>query len=253
MTDIKRGDDSALNIVQAFLDTTSTLEHGKQAAAYADHTFLPYVYRTEAGEGIIETKDDMVSDILKVGHWLDSHGVTDYHRIARKARFLADDVIEALYVTYALRHAISMIEPYANRMLLRLVDGQWLVALSEHELADPLYVDLYVKPKPGIFSGSWADLDAAITRDETQALAIYQTAIDAMTDRQNQHDFDGWVAQFTMPHHVHYNNADHAVDTAEDVFPFFDSVQHELRRHPGAALSRTASFAAFVTDDRLLG
>ena len=78
---------------------------GGAAEAYAEHVQLPFVFRTAQGVEVIETKSDLHGDISQLHEWLASQGVTDYHRIARTARYLDADTIEGFHVTYALRGA----------------------------------------------------------------------------------------------------------------------------------------------------
>jgi hypothetical protein len=255
MTDPKQviTDAEAHQLYQGHLDAATRLVLEGNTEAFCDYVALPYVYRTGAGEQICETGEEMQQDIGDIHAWLRSIGATDYYRIARRARFVGQDMIEGYHLTYALRGAIPLVEPYSSRMILRRVEGRWLAAMSEHELSKPLFSSHPIRASHGLFSNAWNTESNAATRDQADARPFYQELIDAMSVAQNTHDFDGWYDLFTHPYHVHYNAADHVAETAEDVRPFFDAIYTMMQENGADLLERKASFASFVSDDRLLG
>lgn len=246
-------DAMAMDLYQFHLDASTRLVLEGKTQAYCAHVALPYIFHTGAGEEIVETQDDLAADIQQITDWLHATSATDYHRIARQARFRGPDLIEGYHVTYALRGAIPIVAPYANRMFLRQVDGKWLASYSEHELAVPLYANRAVKSAPGLFAGDWSRENGAATRSQIDALPLYQGLIDAMSDAVNARDFDTWVACFQMPHHIHYNAVDHVVRVPSDVRPFHDTICAEMDKCAADGIVRAADFASFVSNERLLG
>lgn len=244
---------TAVDIYQAHLDQSTRLVFEGKARAYCDHAQLPFVLRTGEGIEVIETVADLENDIGKLNAWLRQEGVTDYHRIARSARFLDEETIEGFHVTYALRRAMPVVDPYCSRMILRLVDGTWRTCFAEHELADSLYLDRLARAQPGLFAAEWSGAAAPITRDQTLALDLYSRRITSFAVEASAGDFDGWLAHYTLPHTVHYDRGDSVVETREDARRFFDLLQETMRRYDADTFRVEPLSAVFLSDVRLLG
>lgn len=243
----------AHEIYQRLLDISTQHVFDGDTAAFAAYVDLPYIYTTGAGELLCETREELCADVQKIHDWLKSSGATSYHRIARRARFTSSDVIEGFHVTYALIHAVPVIEPYGSRMILRRTDGVWRASLSQHELATPLFSDRPVTPVRGLYSAEWGEEPDRTTRDLTEASTAYQSLIDAMSDANFRQDFDAWIDLFAMPHQIHYNAVDHVVTAPDDLVPFFDALCASMTDLGVDQFIRRTTFAAFITDDRLLG
>ena len=127
---------TAVDIYQAYLDVSTRLVIDGEAEAYCDHVQLPFVFRTGAGVEVVETRADLASDIMRAHDWMKQKSVSDYHRIAREAQFLDEETIEGFHVTYALRGAVPVLEPYSSRAILRRTGDSWRVSFAEHELRD---------------------------------------------------------------------------------------------------------------------
>lgn len=244
---------SAQDIYQSFLDQITKVLLSYDVESYCKHVTLPFAFRTGAGEVVIETKEDLIFDMTEIYDWLQSHGVTDYHRICRSARYLPNGDIDGVHVTYALNTAITVIPPYANRCILRRVDGNWTVVLSEHEIANPLVPGHNTVVTPGAFSDNWPGSGDDFDADPGTALSVYQAAISRMDDMCNAGDFDGWIKCFRMPHAIHYDHIDHSVETDDDARAFFLMVGETMRTSKADKIERSANFAAFVSKTRLLG
>jgi hypothetical protein len=244
----------ALDIYQAHLDASTRLVFEGAAEAYCEHAQLPFVFRTGEGVEVIETATDLAADIRQIHHWLLSRGVTDYHRIARSARFLDDDTIEGFHITYALQGAIQVVEPYASRMLLRRVDGgTWKTTYAEHELRDALYPGHDARAQHGLFSQTWTHSPSAVTRDQGQALTLYAAQIDAIVEAVNARDFERLLAMYDLPYHVHDTTGDTVVETVDVVRRHYDLFLKIMAEAGADSIRSTTTSAVFVTDDRLLG
>ncbi|ABD55893.1 hypothetical protein [Jannaschia sp. CCS1] len=244
---------SAQDVFQAFLDHTSKLVLTNDAKGYCNHIVLPFVFRTGAGEVVIETEDDLLIDTIEICDWMKSHGITDYHRICRSAQYLPNGDIDGVHITYALNNAVAVMPPYANRSILRCVDGTWKVVLSEHEIANPLMPGKDTSAAPGVFSDDWPGAGDDFDGDPATALSVYQATISRMDDMCNARDFAGWIDCFVMPHAIHYDHTDHWVETPEEARAFFDMLVGSMETAQADVIVRTANFAAFVSKTRLLG
>jgi hypothetical protein len=244
----------AIDIYQTYLDVSTRLVLTGESEAYADHVQLPFVFRTSRGVEIIETRADLITDMQKVYDWLASQHVSDYHRIARKARFLDEDTIEGFHVTYALRGAVPVVEPYDSRVILRRApSGVWAVSFAEHELADALYPNRDSRASHGIFSPRWAGRPADPARDPAQALPLYTQLTAGMSKAASGDDFNAWHALYTKPYTVHYDDGDYTVETPEDVRVFWGILKHSMAMHDADRVNTHPTAAVFLEDDRLLG
>lgn len=250
MTEDPVGATEARDIYQSFLDETSRLVLRGEGAAYCAHVVLPFVFRTADGETIIESEADMAADITQINTWLQSQGVTDYVRLARTARFHGPDTIEGFHVTYTLRNALHVMDPYSNRMILkRGQDGQWRTTSAEHELAGALHVWHAPRAAPGTFSADWSGVDDRLA----DAMPHYQAFLDRNSQHANARDFDAWVADFAVPYLAHYNAVDHHVRSAEDSRGFFDQLCDQIAKQGADRLERHARHAVFLSPDRIFG
>lgn len=243
----------ALKIYQTHLDVSTECVFDGRAEDYAKHAQLPYVFRTGEGIEVIEIIDDLHQDIGQIHAWLKSQRVSDFHRIARSARFLDEDTIEGFHVTYALRGATPVVDPYTSRMILRRLGDLWRTCYGEHELADAIYEKRNAQARPGLFSDDWTRGPQAVTRDQGQALDTYKAVVDAMSAAQVAGDFDAWFSHFTLPYSVHYEATDHVVTSSEDAVTAFTSLSQALASAGADGMYRQPSYAAFIADDRLLG
>jgi hypothetical protein len=243
----------AIDIYQEHLDVSTRLVFEGAAEAYGAHAQLPFVFRTGGGVEVIETAADMAADIRQIHHWLRSKGVTDYHRIARSARYLDPDTIEGFHVTYALQGAIQILQPYASRMILRQVDGAWKTSFAEHELREALYPGHDARAQHGLFAEQWARAPSALTREQCQAQPLYQSRLDIIAEAVNADRFEDFLANYHLPYQMHRADWDDlAVDAARTRKLY--GLLHEQMRELGADRIVLASTSAtFLADDRLLG
>lgn len=244
---------SAIDIYQSYLDTSTRLVIGGQAEAYCRHVQLPFVFRTGGGVEVIETAQDLAADILRTHDWLQNQAVSDYHRIARTARFLDADTIEGFHVTYALRGAFPVLDPYCSRAILRRADGIWRVSYAEHELADALYPGRNAKAQHNIFSPNWTRAPSPIAHDHCEALDIYTARITSFAEAASAADFDAWLAHYTLPHSVHYDHGDVHIASAEKAREFFDMLQATIRRCGADRFEVRPLSAIYLSDNRILG
>ncbi|MBY4892820.1 hypothetical protein KUL25_08590 [Rhodobacteraceae bacterium N5(2021)] len=253
-TDPNLCDTRAQEIYQTHLDITSALVLSGDTHTFArDHIASVFIYRTGEGTTVVETVEDQNKDMQKVSQWLINRGATEYHRIARQARFLSPNMIEGFHTTYAMHGAVNLTKPYHSRQLLRLEDGQWRTQMAEHELAACLFINKTPTPMPGLFSGPWQLDRAAPTHSEADAIRIYADAIAQMDDDMNSDDFDSWTTRFALLAQMHHYDGDFNIQHPEDLRPFFTRIRNRMHELGATHIKRTATFAAFSEPGRILG
>lgn len=250
---IDPGEAEAIEILQAHLDASTPLVVAGAAEAYSLHAQLPFIFRTAEGVEVIETGPELARDTLRVHGWLSSRGVTDFFRIARSARYVDGSTIEGYHVTYALQGALQIVEPYTSRMILRHVDGMWKTSYAEHELSDGLYPGHDAHATHGLFADRWSDAPEGPPRDQIEALALYQTRIDALCTALNRRDFAWLAAIYDLPFRLHLDTGDVEFETAEDLRRYHELLLSTRAEHDADPFDFRATSAAFLSDTRLLG
>jgi hypothetical protein len=250
---IDPGPTQALDIYQAHLDISTRLVFDGAAEAYCGHAQLPYVFRTGEGVEVLETAADLAADIMRVHDWLRGKGVTNFHRIARSARFLDDDTIEGFHLTYALQGVLQVVEPYASRMILRRAGEAWKSTYAEHELQDGLYPGHHARAQHGLFAAHWDRPPPAVTRDQAEALSLYRARIDAIAEAVNTRDFERLAAHYHLPYRLHDDTGDTVVEDAAQTRAHFDLFLKICAGVGADRIRSTSSSAVFLADDQLLG
>jgi len=245
--------DKAIDIYQVHLDVSTRLVFRGDTEAYAEHAQLPFVFRTAQGVEVIETARDLSEDIRQLHEWLGSQGVTDYHRIARDARYLDGDTIEGFHVTYALRSATPVVEPYASRMILKRVGQIWKTSYAEHEIADALYPRRNAQARHGMFSEQWSEWPAGQMPDPAQAMPIYARTTASIADTANGKGFDAWHDHYTVPYQVHYDSGDYTISTPGEARVFWDMLHQTMARTGADRFTIRPASALFLSDTRVLG
>lgn len=240
-------------IYQENLDAVSAALMEGDGARCLAHMALPILMRTTGSEVLIETPEDLISDIEKHGVSLKGFGVTHYIRLVKKAAYLREDIIEGWHETHMLRGAQIVLPRYMSRLILRQIDGPWKVIEAEHELAGERFPGGVVKPVPGFYQDRWRAGFDDIRAGQAKAEPIYQTVLDAMSESVVDGDFERWCSLFTWPHEIHFDATDHVAEKPEDVRGFYDKVRDILSDRGADALPRRAKRADFVSGDRIVG
>lgn len=245
---------AAKEVYQKHLDVSTRLVVEGDAEGYSVHAQLPFVFRTAEGIEVIETVKDLTEDIRQIHEWLRTQGVTDYHRIAREARYLDADTVEGFHVTYALRGALPVVEPYASRMILKRAGDLWKTTYAEHELADALYPGHNARARHGLFATKWsAPAPGTPPHDHAGALAAYQSVLDGIARASIDDDLEALLRHYAMPYDVHFDEGSSTVSTADGAREFHDMLQRMIRAEAADRLVLEATFAVFLSDDQLLG
>ena len=243
----------AADIYQDHLDNVSDLLMAGKVEECIRFFALPLLIRTSAGETLIETRDDMVTDTRLHSESLIGHGVNNYIRLVKQARQLSDTLIEGWHETYVLRDATSILPSYRSHMFIRDTgDGIWKVVEAEHELEELRFPLSSVQSQPGSFAEIWQSTQNDIRVSHSNAEPLYRAFLDALDKSQNAADYDGWAARFAYPLEAHYDATDRIVETPEQMRPFFDAML-ETGKGKDAHVQRVISSANFISSDRICG
>ena len=245
--------ETAVDVYQAHLDVSTRFVFAGDADAYAVHVQLPFVFCTAQGVEVVETAADMADDIGRIHDALKAQGTTDYHRIARSARYLDENTIEGFHVTYALRGAVPVFEPYESRMILRLTDGTWKTCFAEHEVSDPVLSGRNPRAMHGLFGERWGGAAKHAPDDPRDALQLYGAMLDTIVARIEEGDVEGWLSHYTWPYTVHYDTGDDILQTPEDANRYMDALRRTMAEVGADRLTVRPTMALYLSQDRLLG
>ncbi len=245
---------AAAEVYQDWLDTTSRLLMAGDVAGFAAHTARPYAMRTREGETIFETDADILADIQPFIASLHALDVTHYIRLVRKARFLNPEMIEGFHTTYTLRNAVTVVPSYLNRMVMRRFDdGVWRVIEAEHDLAHQNFPVADTQTKLGAFDTKWAEMLSDIRCEYVDARPLYQAYLSSMDSANNASDYDGWLAHFTFPHTLHFEQSDLEIADRDDLRTVFAALARMAANAGADRIARRADRAEFVASDRVIG
>lgn len=245
---------AAAAIYQAHLDRVSELIVSNQPNRAAEYFDYPYRVNTVGAETIYETAQDMAEDITGICEFLRAQGATDYIRLTRRAQFLSPDIVEGWHVTHMLRDALSLIQPYESRIIIKRDEGgAWLGVEADHELVNLAYPSRRITAMPGAFAERWARSRHANTVRFKDAILIYEAFLKSYDNATNGDDFDTWCRHMTFPCTMHFQTSDLNVSSREDVRDLFEKHRREVTRPEISGIERRARRASFLSEDRILG
>jgi hypothetical protein len=117
---------SAMEIYQAYLDEGSRQIMTGAFEELAASMVYPQTMETKDCLLHFEGPEQMVDAIASFRDFLTSMGTTDYHRICDTAAF--DDggtMLTGEHTTYIIKGGSFAVEPYRNRMIMRLDGTTW--------------------------------------------------------------------------------------------------------------------------------
>lgn len=240
-------------VYQEWLDTSSTALMTGDLEGFVSMIALPFIMRTSNCETILETMEDLRDDTSNVIQSLKGQHVTHYIRLVKQAHYLNEDTIEGWHMTYVLRHAKSVTPTYANRMIMRRIEGVWKVTEGDHELSGDRIPLMLLRSAPGSFEAKWAAAKADISARQARAEPIYQAFLDSMSAVVNTPDFDAWCEHYTFPHDIHYDATDHVAHSPDDVRGFFEILREHMDSIGADRIIRSARYAEFLSDERIFG
>jgi hypothetical protein len=117
---------TAMDIYQAFLDESSRQIMAREYDLVAASMVYPQTVETSDCNLTFDTPAQMVEAAASFRTFLSTLGATDYHRICDMADISEDGTeISGEHTTYIIRGGQFAVEPYRNRMWLRLDGGVW--------------------------------------------------------------------------------------------------------------------------------
>jgi len=118
--------DIATEIYQAFLDEGSRQIMAGEFEALAASMHYPQTMETSDSVLAFDGPEGMIEAVISFRDFLRNHGTTDYHRICDVAAFDTDGTtISGEHTTYIIKGGSFVVEPYRNRMILRLDGDTW--------------------------------------------------------------------------------------------------------------------------------
>lgn len=245
---------AAREIYQALLDRLSAGVMNGDDALMLDGMSFPFRKTTMSQEFIIETSDDWLSSVHRFRDGLKSQGVNHFIRLATDASFLSENYITGRHMTYMMRNAVSVVEPYENRATLVRVDGKWRFSEMNSALNNSHWPISLPQVNEGSLSG-WIEEgeEADARRWSTSPVRIYQDFMDRLSKSNLEDDFDTWCAHCAFPHTVHMATVDEVVSEPAHIKPFFDMVTKQIAQYDVDEVDRRTDHAEFISATQICG
>lgn len=250
----KHNAQSCKAIFQTVLDLTSDALMAFDQEVLTAHVGLPVHMRTQTSKFTLETHEQVLSGLKVMQQSFKAQGVNHYIRLLTHAEYLSEDYIEGHYITHTLRNAVPVVPAFPNRAILRRKDDQWQFTQVDSAMQNAKWPISTPRIKEGE-TPFWQNVDHSLDarRADQSALTLYQDFLNALTDTNHTHDFDGWCALNTFPHYVHMENVDKVIETEAQIQPFFEMISTLLREHGFDRLERIADHAEFLSGDTICG
>ncbi|WP_187429464.1 hypothetical protein ROLI_032510 [Roseobacter fucihabitans] len=215
---------------------------------------LPHLLRTLSSETIVETKDDLITELATFVAALKGQGTTNLVRLVVDAEFLSDNYIAGHHMTHTLRDATPVMASYASRMVLARDKNVWKV-LEVDSMLNNLHWPIYI---PRVRQDAANKTPPPRPQNDIRSqgidpLTFYQRFIDALSLANNQNDFELYCSHLMFPHSSHTEASDTIISCPEDVRPFFDMLQETLRAKGCDRLERRGESAEFISNDLICG
>lgn len=247
-------DDVALSLYQNTLDILSDAIMAGDTQTLLARVKLPHLWRTLNHEVVVETPEDLIEGMLTFGQALKGLGATNLVRLATEASFLSDNYIAGYHVTHTLKDAVPVVDSYANRMVFIQDGGVWKMLEVESMLDSPhwpIYIPRVRKDANRVQAFKPRDNDAR--KLAVAPLTLYQTFIDALSQANNDDDFDLYCSYLMLPYSSHTEVSDNIISSVDEVRMFFDTLRETLEEKGCDRLMRRAESAEFVSDDLICG
>ncbi|MEL6519624.1 MAG: hypothetical protein AAFQ66_01590 [Pseudomonadota bacterium] len=242
-----------LAIYQENLDLVSEAIMSDDMATICERIQVPFLVRMGRNEMVIEDETELAVGIREYGNGLRIQNVDNYIRLVKAARFISDSYISGWHITYVLKGAMSVVEPYRSRMVLHLQNGVWRVVQAEHELSADRWPVIGPSVLSGSVPGDFEDVEMDFRTQSESADPIYQAFLDALSDANNTHDFNRFCELTHYPLWFHSEHEDRSFMEPHEQRDFFDTVSAVLRSYKEGRLTRSADRAHFIGADRIMG
>jgi hypothetical protein len=243
--------DQALDIYQAWLDTTGPAILRGDMGTVGRLIALPYVHGSPDGRQIIETRSDMEAGHLSYSETLRSLGVTQLLRLGVTAGFLGPDYLEGHHVIHALRDGVPMIAPFTSRMVLRNIGGVWKLTESQTAMRHGDWPTWVARHAGDPVTAQFAEDD--VRRENIEPLVTYQLFLNRLTRANVSGDFDAFGALCETPFASHLAQDDILIRTDPEARRFFDVVSAILEEHGIEDFLRVSEHAQYISARELCG
>lgn len=126
MADAPSNDPRALSIYQDHIDLLTRSLMRNDFAPFLGRILLPHHIQTVNAEFLSRTAEDLQSLFVQTHQRLAEFAISQFVRIATKAWFVSETMIEGEHVSEMLRGSVRALPPFANRLRLVLgLDGIW--------------------------------------------------------------------------------------------------------------------------------
>ncbi|MCR9125494.1 MAG: hypothetical protein NXH82_05160 [Rhodobacteraceae bacterium] len=245
----------AIEVYQESIDRASTALMAMDIPLLCQLIRLPHLRRTNTSEVVIETREDLAAGLTRRAQELRDLGVDAYIRLATRAEYIADDLIEGYHVTHCLRGSTPVVPSYTVRLVVQREGGIWQAVELETQANSTAWPPDQIRPAPS----GWAHrsrqlmLSDDARRGAADPRAIYQGFVDALSAATVAGDFDRYVALHCLPHSCHGENFDRTFDAPDQLRGFFDMLRAEYNERGADRLDRRADRAVFLSATQICG
>lgn len=219
-----------------------------------DHYTYPFRITTQREDFVIEAKQELLECVELLRKNFDALGVDNYIRLASDAEYLRSDYIEGHHVTHIVNGANAAVPFYQNRMVLVLSDGVWRLSSIQSELGNSQWPFSLPKVDPTCSAQlSKYDPKGELQTLNSTPLEIYQRYLDALSEINLNHDFDGWCDHCTFPHTVHIDTFDETIAEPSEIRPFVEMLSKQITDHKIDRFERIGDHAEFLSPTEICG
>ncbi len=194
---------------------------------------------TTAGQTKVVTTVCELSRIMKgVCGYYEAQGVTALDRRCVAADFRGPDRVEATHVSRLLAGEREVAPPFPVYSVLERQDGMWRIASSDYAIDD---------------DGPHGTALLCRNENESDALAIYQEHLDALSDALLSGDLDAFAARIGLPHSITTQSEHFMIETPEKMAETFRSFSLHYGSRGLTALVRIAKTARFTGPGEIIG
>lgn len=134
-----QSDELARRIYQSLLDGIGDAVRLGDFDRYIPFFYLPHILETFEDRTVIETPEAMNSMFEGIQNRMRDMDVPELKRICSVAEFDGADTIRGCHDTHLINRKSILCDAYSALSTLRLIDGHWLVAVSQYA-EDPVSI-----------------------------------------------------------------------------------------------------------------
>ncbi|MEY1556497.1 hypothetical protein AB3Y40_12770 [Yoonia sp. R2331] len=230
--------ETAKEVSEHLLHITAQALMARDFEAFADCFNLPQQMTTANSRIIVRNRDDLEQTFHSLCDHFESKGVTRLYRECVAALFQGPDRVEATHVSYVLKDGEDVVPPYPVFSVLERINGRWVITSSDYDLDD---------------HDGQAQAMHAVETSDPEAMAIYQTHLDATAEALMQQDFDKMRARVDLPHRMTTETALIETTTVEGMQRNFERFARNYQTEGISEFVRTVKVARFESENEIIG